>query len=60
MADFTRMELGSIRELVSGHITTAAKLKEYSAKCEDAEIKQMFTQSSKDAEQAAKNLIDML
>lgn len=55
-----QMELNSIREIVSGHQTNAAKLSTYANQCKDQQIKQMFQNASMQAEQSAQKLIQML
>lgn len=60
MPQLTQPEINFIRETVSGHITTADKLKQYSNQCTDTKIKQMFQTASTQAEQSAQKLIDML
>ncbi|MCL2853126.1 MAG: hypothetical protein FWE20_08865 [Defluviitaleaceae bacterium] len=53
-------ELNSIRECASSHQTQAAKLNDFANKCNDPQIKQMFSQASKQASQAAQKLTQML
>ncbi len=53
-------ELNSIREIVSCHQVNAQKLQDYSNKCSDAHIKQMFGQAAQKANDSANNLISML
>lgn len=60
MAQFNQMELNQIREIVSNHQTVSCKLKDYAQQCSDPQIKQMFEQSSNEAQQAAQNLLNML
>jgi hypothetical protein len=60
MANLNQSELNTIRELVTCHHTTASKLSAYAEQCNDAGIKQMFSQASQKARQSAQNLIQML
>ena len=60
MTGLTQMEVSSIREIASGHITTAAKLNEYASKCNDPQLKQMFQKAATDAKASAQKLIGML
>ena len=53
-------ELNSIRECVTSHQTVAAKLDDFANKCSDPQVKQMFSQASKQATQAASKLTQML
>ena len=60
MQGLKQSELNWIREMVSCHQTTASKLHAYAGQVQDPQIKQMFTQASSQATQAAQNLIQML
>ena len=60
MSGLKQSELNWIRETVLGHQITAGKLSEYSNQVQDPQIKQMFSQASTKATQAANNLIQML
>ena len=60
MSQLNQMELNSIREIVSGHITSAAKLSAYANQCKDSKVKQMLQSASTQAEQGAQKLIQML
>ena len=60
MSNFSQSELNSIREMVVCHQTASAKLAGYSQQCQDAQIKQMFSQASNQAQTAAQNLLQML
>ncbi len=60
MSNFTQSELNSIREIASGHQMMASKFNTYASQCQDPQIKQMFTNASKQAMQAANNLIQMI
>ena len=60
MQNLKQSELNWIREVVSGHNMTAAKLNTYAGQVQDPQIKQMFSKSSTEARQAAQNLLQML
>jgi len=60
MPGLKQSELNWIREVVLGHQTVAGKLSEYANQVQDPQIKQMFSQASTKATQAANNLIQML
>jgi hypothetical protein len=60
MANFTQSEVNSIREVVMSHQTMASKLSTYAGQCQDAQIKQVFTQAAQEAHKSAQNLIQML
>ena len=60
MPNLNQSEFNSIREVASCHITTAMKLEEYASKCNDPQIRQMFTQSANDARRGAHQLTNML
>jgi len=60
MSNLNQSELNSIREMVGGHQTAACKLEDYANMCTDPNIKQMFSQGSKDAKKNAQDLINMI
>jgi len=60
MQGLKQSELNWIREVVSAHSMTASKLGTYAGQVQDPQIKQMFTQASNQARQAAQNLLQML
>ena len=60
MQGLKQSELNWIREVVSGHQTTASKLGTYANQVNDAQIKQMFSKASTEANKAAQNLLNML
>lgn len=60
MPDLKQSELNWIREVVSAHNMTSAKLNTYAGQVQDPQIKQMFSKASMDAKQAAQNLLQML
>jgi len=60
MQGLKQSELNWIREVVSSHNMTSSKLGTYAEQVQDPQIKQMFTQASGQAKQAAQNLLQML
>lgn len=60
MPQFTQTEINAIREMVACHLTTSSKLTDYSTKCQDQQVKQMFNQAAQEAKKSAQNLINML
>ena len=60
MTGLKQSELNSIREVVASHQTVSNKLSSYAEQISDPNIKQMFSQASTKARQAAQNLIQML
>lgn len=60
MTGLKQSELNWIRESVSGHNMTSCKLGDYANQVQDPELAKMFSKASKDAKQAAQNLLQML
>ena len=60
MQGLKQSELDHIREAVTNHLAVSNKLNAYSHQVQDPQIKQMFSQASTKARQAAENLIRML
>ena len=60
MPGLKQSELNWIREVVPGHQLTASKLSDYANQVQDPQLKQMFTQASTQATQAANKLLQML
>ncbi|MCL2570872.1 MAG: hypothetical protein FWE11_00575 [Defluviitaleaceae bacterium] len=60
MPGLKQSELNWIREVVPGHQTMSGKLKDYANQVQDPQLKQMFTQASTQATQAASKLLQML
>ncbi len=54
--NLSQMELENLRHIVDSHQTMAGKLNEYSNRCQDAQVKQMF----KDGAQSAKTTVQQL
>ena len=60
MPNLSLNELNSIREVVTCHQMIFHKLEDYSNKCTDPQIKQMFGQAAQKAQNSADNLISMI
>ena len=60
VGNISQQELQSLREIIASHQTMATKFDFYSNQCQDQQIKQLFKQSSQDAETTATNLINSL
>lgn len=58
--EFTQVELNNIREIVSGCISSADKLRTYANSCSDKQLKQTFAENAAKAQQDAEKLINML
>lgn len=56
----SQLELSSIREIAGCHITCANKLNEYVQKCNDNEVKQMFTKAAQECNKSVQALTQML
>ena len=53
-------ELNWIREVVSCHNMSACKLNAYASQVQDPQLQSMFSNASRQARQAAQNLLQML
>lgn len=60
LSNLTQQELQSIRHIVSEHQTMSCKMDFYSNQCQDQQLKQLFKQSSQDAQTTATNLLNSL
>ncbi|WP_416198222.1 MAG: Coat F domain-containing protein [Sporanaerobacter sp.] len=60
LGNINQSELQSLREIIGCHQTMATKLDFYSNQCQDQQIKQLFKQSSQDAQTTATNLTNSL
>ncbi|WP_425447681.1 hypothetical protein [Dethiothermospora halolimnae] len=56
----SQMELQSIRHITGSHQLMKCKLNEYASKCQDQQIKQMFSQGAQSAGTTAQNLTNSL
>jgi spore coat protein CotF len=60
MTVLKQSELNWIREVVTGHQTSASKLAAYAEQVQDPQLKQMFSKSAGEAKQSAQKLIGMI
>ncbi len=58
--NITQQELNSVKEIASAHLTMSKKFEQYSNQIQDPQFKQLFQQSSSDAQTTATNLINSL
>lgn len=60
MTQINQMELQNLRHLIGGHQMMVAKLNTYAQQCQDPQVKQVFQQSAKSAENTAQKLMSFL
>ncbi|MDD3839753.1 MAG: hypothetical protein PHP06_04180 [Clostridia bacterium] len=60
MAQINQQELQNVRHLIGSHETAIQKLRTYAQQCSDSQIKQMFEQSAKSAENTKNKLMTFL
>lgn len=60
MADLNQMELQNLRHLIGAHDTSYQKLTDYANKCNDDQVKQMFTKAAQDALNGKQKLLTFL
>lgn len=60
LTQINQQELQNIRHIVDSHQMMAAKLSDYSQRCQDPQIKQMFQQASQSAQTTVQNLLQSL
>lgn len=60
LQNLSQQDLQTVREIASGHIMMSNKFDFYSNQVQDAQLKQMFKQSSTDAQTTATNLVNSL
>ncbi|MGN9163752.1 hypothetical protein ACTNDY_00505 [Tissierellaceae bacterium HCP3S3_D8] len=58
--NITQQELNSVKEIASAHVTMSKKFEQYANQIQDSQFKQLFQQSSSDAQTTATNLINSL
>lgn len=58
--NLTTQELNCVKEIASGHQTMSKKFEQYSNQVKDPQFKQLFKQSSQDAQTTAMNLTNSL
>ena len=60
MGNINQQELQSLREIIGSHQNMITKYDFYSNQCQDPQLKQMFKQSSQDAQTTVTNFINSL
>jgi hypothetical protein len=60
LGNINQSELQSIREITGAHLTMSTKFDFYSNQCQDPQIKQLFKQSSQDAQTTASSLMNSI
>ncbi len=60
LSNLSQMELENLRHIIDSHQTMAGKLEEYSNRCQDAQLKQMFSEAAQSARTTAQQLTNKL
>lgn len=60
LSQLNELELQNLREIIGGHQTMISKFNHYAENCKDPQIKQMFSQSAREAQTTVQNLIQSL
>ena len=60
LSNISQQELQNLRHIIDGHKTMSAKLNDYASKCQDNQIKQMFTQAAQSAQTTVQQLTNKL
>jgi len=60
LTNLSQMELENLRHIIDEHQTMASKLNEYSNRCQDNQLKQMFKQAAQSSQTTAQQLINKL
>lgn len=60
LSNVSQQELQSIRHIVDSHKIMVSKLNDYASKCQDSQIKQMFTQAAQSAQTTVQQLTNKL
>ena len=60
LTNISQQELQNLRHLIDNHKTMVAKLSDYASKCQDTQIKQMFTQAAQSAQTTVQQLTNKL
>ncbi|MDD3314463.1 MAG: hypothetical protein PHH05_03000 [Syntrophaceticus sp.] len=60
MPQLNEQELQNVRHFIGSHETCAQKLKTFAQQCQDPQIKEMFQQSSQQAENTKQKFISVL
>ena len=60
LGNINQLELQNLREIIGAHQNMATKYDFYSNQCQDPQIKQLFKQSSQEAQTTVTNFINSL
>ncbi|NLJ78142.1 MAG: hypothetical protein GX329_02155 [Tissierellia bacterium] len=60
MGSINQLELQNLREIIGSHQTMVTKFDFYSNQCQDPQLKQLFKQSSQDAQTTVTSFINSL
>ena len=60
MSQLNQMELQNLRHLIGSHETASQKLSQYAQQATDPQVKQMFQQSSQEAQNTKNKLMSFL
>lgn len=58
--NLSQIELQNLRHIIDEHQTMASKLSEYSNRCQDPQLKQMFKQAGQSAQTTVQQLTNKL
>ena len=58
--NLSQQELQNLRHIIDGHKTMVAKLNDYASRCEDNQIKQMFSQAAQSAQTTVQQFTNKL
>ncbi|SKC54787.1 hypothetical protein [Maledivibacter halophilus] len=60
LTNVSQQELQNLRHIIDEHQTMASKLNEYSNRCQDSQLKQMFKQAAQSAQTTVQQLTNKL
>lgn len=60
LTNLSQQELQNLRHIIENHKTMVAKLNDYASRCQDNQIKQMFTQAATSAQTTVEQLTNKL
>lgn len=60
LTNVSQQELQNLRHIIDEHQTMASKLDEYSNRCQDNQLKQMFKQAAQSAQTTVQQLTNKL
>lgn len=60
LTNVSQQELQNLRHIIDEHQTMASKLNEYSNRCQDNQLKQMFKQAAQSAQTTVQQLTNKL